>query len=85
MVPGKVGQRQVRSHGLADRIREMAARQYHLGGLDNLGGRLDRHLPQNTMSSQQTVDGCVMSLTLITCRGNSQTTNIWRVISDKCD
>ena len=37
------------------------AGQYHLGALDNLGGRRDRHLLRNTVSSQQTAGGRVMS------------------------
>jgi len=33
------------------------AGQYRLGGLDNLGGRRNRHLLLNTVSSQQTAGG----------------------------
>ena len=58
MEPGNVRRRRARSHGLAAVSDE---RQYHVGGLNNLGGRRDRHLQRNTMSSEQTAGGRVMS------------------------
>jgi len=46
------------------------ARHYHIhmGGQGNLGGRCDRHLRQNTVSSQETVGVCGWSSHVLSSR-----------------